>query len=938
MNRDDEIFAEALELSPTERQALLERLGAEDPALRARVEALLKGYAAAGGFMEESPVERPPILPEEGPGDRIGHYTLIRKLGEGGCGVVHLAKQTEPVKREVALKVIKLGMDTVEVITRFEAERQALAIMDHPDIARVFDAGATTTGRPFFVMEFVEGVPITRFCDEQNLAMDARLELFARVCVALQHAHQKGIIHRDIKPSNILVTMRDGVPSPKIIDFGIAKATSGRLTEHTLLTCLNQFIGTPAYMSPEQAEVREQDIDTRSDIYSLGVLLYELLTGRPPYDPKSLQQAGIEEIRRIIREVDPPRPSTAVSTLTQVDRTTVARQRRAQPNRLTSTLSGDLDWIVMRCLEKQRDRRYETAHELADDVRRHLRQEPVRARPPSVGYKTRRFIVRNKLVCASAAAVTLSLIVGTIVSTQQAIRATRAERVAVAERDAAESARAAETLAREDAQRRQDQAEELLTFMIGDFRTGLQALGRLDLLDAVGAKAMGYFADLDSRDLTDTALTRQAKALTQIGEVRMDQADYAAADTSFRAAYDRARTLAARYPDNGDMLFERAQAEFWIGFVARRRGESETEREWLTHYRDSTLALAALEPEALRSRHEIIFGYHNLAVLDFDVGDYANARTGFERELTAITDLLADHPDDVSLQRSHVDVVSWLGMVAEREGEFATAERRFLEMADITAQLKQASDHARWKLRHAQALAFIGELEAHRGNLSAAQATNQQAAEAFAALVVQDPANRLWQISRLSHQLQGAELALAVDQLDEARDLLASVKPELEALVAAEPTAQKFARHLASLHRLEAMLAWRAESATDQAGETSILIRQAIDQIDPLVANTTELRRLDRYVLHEFAQAHAAAGWLARRGGDSAAATREFMRVIDVLSPLLQDTRDWRLLSPAASAFSGLNRADAAAECQSRLGAIGYQFPAPFPSLDPRKG
>ncbi len=447
---DADIFANALDLPAAERPAYLDRACAGDPTQRTRIEQLLTAHAAAGSdrFLEASTVKSRPLLQDDTPGTVLGErYTLIRKIGEGGCGTVYLAEQTIPVRRQVALKVIKLGMDTRDVIARFEAERQALALMDHPDIARVFDAGATATGRPFFVMEFVDGIPITKFCDAHNLTMAARLALFARVCLALQHAHQKGVIHRDLKPSNILVTLRDGVPAPRIIDFGIAKATSGRLSEHTLVTALDQFIGTPAYMSPEQAEHRELDLDTRSDIYSLGVLLYELLSGRPPYDPKSLAEAGLAEIRRIIREIDPPRPSARVSTLTSADRATVARLRGAAPQHLAAALKGDLDWIVMRCLEKDRARRYDTASALADDLNRYLAHEPVTARPASNLYRLRKLARRHRLAFAAVTAVSLAVLVGLAVSTTQYLRATRAERAArAAEKSARDQAAATQAV------------------------------------------------------------------------------------------------------------------------------------------------------------------------------------------------------------------------------------------------------------------------------------------------------------------------------------------------------------------------------------------------------------------------------------------------------------------------------------------------------------
>ena len=369
----------------------------------------------------------PPLA--EKPGDKIGRYKLLQQIGEGGCGVVYMADQEEPVKRRVALKVIKPGMDTREVLGRFEAERQALALMDHANIAKVFDAGATETGRPFFVMELVRGISITRYCDENKLNTDQRLELFIQVCQAIQHAHQKGIIHRDIKPSNILVADHDGVPVPKIIDFGIAKATSGQtLTDKTVFTALEQFIGTPAYMSPEQAKLSGLDIDTRSDIYSLGVLLYELLTGKTPFDAKRLFEAGFDEIRRIIREEEPPRPSTKLSTLEAGEQTAVAKYRLSEPPKLLRIVRGDLDWIVMKCLEKDRNRRYETANGLAMELKRFLNNEPVIARPPSSLYRLQKLVRRNKLGVAAITGVALALLLGIVASTWQAVRAKRAER------------------------------------------------------------------------------------------------------------------------------------------------------------------------------------------------------------------------------------------------------------------------------------------------------------------------------------------------------------------------------------------------------------------------------------------------------------------------------------------------------------------------------
>ena len=422
-NGEETIFAQAIQLPPEERAAFLDRCTHSDAPLRERIESLIRAYEA-GEYLEEAAnplsLAAGPIAAVPGAekvGDRIGNYKLLQKIGEGGCGIVYMADQEQPVRRRVALKIIKLGMDTKSVIARFEAERQALALMDHPSIAKVFDAGATETGRPYFVMELVRGRKLTDYCDEAKLSIRARLDLFVQVCHAVQHAHQKGIIHRDLKPSNILVTVNDGVAVPKVIDFGIAKATGGQqLTDKTLFTAFEQFIGTPAYMSPEQAVLTSVDIDTRSDIYALGVLLYEVLTGKTPFDSQELLAIGLDEMRRTIREKEPDRPSTRLSTLADNELSTAAQRRDLKPPELMSELRGDLDWIVMKCLEKDRGRRYETASGLAADIQRHLTNEPVTACPPGKLYKFQKLLRRNKLAFAAAGAVLVSLLAGLTVS------------------------------------------------------------------------------------------------------------------------------------------------------------------------------------------------------------------------------------------------------------------------------------------------------------------------------------------------------------------------------------------------------------------------------------------------------------------------------------------------------------------------------------------
>ena len=461
--RDLEIFHQAPEgASPEELAAYLDQACGDDAALRARVDALFASDRKTLGLVGQVPrALRAGLEPQGGheggweqAGEAIGPYKLLQKIGEGGFGVVYMAEQVQPVRRRVALKIIKQGMDTRQVIARFEAERQALAMMEHPNIAKVLDAGATESGRPYFVMELVRGTPITAFCDEESLDTHQRLALFQDVCSAVGHAHQKGIIHRDLKPSNILVGRDGDLPIVKVIDFGVAKAAQLQLTDKTLFTRFEQFIGTPLYISPEQASLSPIDIDTRSDIYSLGVLLYELLTGKPPIDQEELMRAGFDEMRRLIREQEPPKPSTRLSTATEDERRTIARARHTEPRKLGLFIKGDLDWIVLKALEKDRKRRYDTAAALRRDIEHFLHDEVVTATPPSAGYKFQKFARRNKGALVAAAAVALALIAGTIVSTSQWSRAEKSASRAETEAEAAQRARDAEKAQRALAEQR----------------------------------------------------------------------------------------------------------------------------------------------------------------------------------------------------------------------------------------------------------------------------------------------------------------------------------------------------------------------------------------------------------------------------------------------------------------------------------------------------
>ena len=583
-------------------------------------------------------------------GQVIGPYRLVERIGEGGYGVVYRAAQSAPLRRVVALKVIKLGMDTQRVIARFEAERQALALMDHPNIAKVLDAGATESGRPYFVMELVDGARITDYADRQKLSTRERLDLFVQVCRAVQHAHQKGIIHRDLKPSNILVAVHDGVPVPKVIDFGIAKATQEPLGERTVSTGVEQFLGTPAYMSPEQAGLGSRDVDTRSDIYSLGVLLYELLTGSTPFERRELLKSGLEEMRRMIREKEPAKPSTRLTGMSGERLSEVAKQQRTEAGQLLELVRGDLDWIAMKCLEKERGRRYESASGLARDIERHLQNEPVTAAPPSAGYRIKKFVRRHRVGLSVTAMLVLLLLAGIFASTWEAVRATRAEQQQALLRRQAE---AAEQASRTEAAK-SGQVARFLTDMLDGVGPSV-ALGRdTKMLHEILDKT----AERVAKDLK-TQPEVEAELCNTIGNVYEELGDYPRAEAIIRQALTlRTNLFGEKHVRVADSLMD-------LGNVRRDRGHA-TEAEVL--YR----RVLAMRRDLLGNQTpEVATALNNLGTALLDQGELIKAEQIYREALALRKQLFGEEHLEVALSLHN------LGNVLLMEGKNAEAESLF---------------------------------------------------------------------------------------------------------------------------------------------------------------------------------------------------------------------------------------------------------------------
>jgi non-specific serine/threonine protein kinase/serine/threonine-protein kinase len=582
--RVKEIFLAACERTPEERAAYLNEACGSDAAVRSEVESLLEFHEDGTDLLRDSTDNGVAPSPTETP-ERITGYRILQQIGEGGMGVVYEAEQLEPVRRRVAVKVIKAGMDTKAVVARFESERQALAMMDHPNIARVYDAGTTEQGRPFFAMEYISGEPITRYCDRHRLETRERLALFTQLCDGVQHAHHKGVIHRDIKPSNVLVRILDDRPVPTIIDFGIAKATQHRLTEKTMLTATGVLIGTPEYMSPEQAEMTGLDVDTRTDVYALGVMLYELLVGALPFDSGALREAGSDEIRRRIREDEPSKPSTKVTTLGEAT-TGAAERRRTDPRGLRRLLKGDLDWITMKALEKDRDRRYTSPAEMAADIERHLRHEPVLAGPPGLTYRTQKFVRRHRVGVAAGSALLAVLLISMVGTTITLVQAERKARTA--QRVSMLLTRLFEDLNSFAAGEKAGDTEEILDRAAQRIQTELagEPLMQAQVLSAVGRAYQGTGRPDAARRLFDKSLNLRrdllgedhpevALSMSQLGEVLFQIGEYEQARRLHEQALDFRREFYG--PDHQTVAWSLHS----LGVISWRASELETARSLL---------------------------------------------------------------------------------------------------------------------------------------------------------------------------------------------------------------------------------------------------------------------------------------------------------------------------------------------------------------------
>jgi eukaryotic-like serine/threonine-protein kinase len=837
--------------------------------------------------------------PPSGPGGhptRIGPYRILSVLGEGGMGVVYLAEQTEPVARTVALKILKLGMDTRQVIARFGAERQALAVMDHPGIAKVFDAGATETGRPFFVMERVDGVPITHYCDVHRLGVRERVRLFAQVCRAVQHAHQKGVIHRDLKPSNVLVTISDGAPLAKVIDFGIAKAIDRGDSEETRLTQVDQWLGTPAYSSPEQVDPAGLDVDTRSDIYSLGVMLYELVAGVLPFDAPAHQGWSFYP-QHLVR--DPPAPSARFVGLHRDEQVRTAERRGTDPTSLRRQLRGELDWVVLRAMEKERERRYGTANALATELERVLANEPVKAGPPSRVYRARKFVRRHRVGVLFATALAVLLVGFAGITAVQAGRIERARDLAVV---------------------RQGQAEDLIGFMLGDLRRQLEPIGRLDLLDRIGGHALEYFAAVPESELSDEELFRRSEALSQLGQVRVAQGDLAAAEAAFRQSFALAQGLAARDSTNRQWQAGLGDAHYYLGSIPWRQGNLDAALEHFIPYLRIAERMVARDPDNLDNRLKLASANSNIGSVREARGDLDGALTAFRATLAIERELVVLDPSNLEWRENLAHTHNAVAVVQRKLGDLDDAARNHeAELALKRELVAQNPANQPWQRFLAIAFAYSGDLRLIRGDPEGALSDFQSSHTIYTALVAHDPSNLEWRRNLANtERLIGGVLVELRETTAALRELVSSRSRMLQLLENSpdnRPWQITLARTETGLARA-LLLAGRPNEALSAAGR-ALEISEAFLELTP---DDVELRRL-------LSETYIARGEILARLGAAADASAAWTRGLDTIHSVARISRHTDLLALAATALLHLDRVQEAEPLIRELEQRGYRRP-----------
>ena len=825
---------------------------------------------------------------------KIGPYRILDVLGSGGMGVVYLAEQLEPVRREVAIKVLRTSDDSDLVVARFNAERQALAVMDHPSITKVFDAGITENGWPYFVMERVTGIPLGEYVGTNRLSLGDRLKLFEQVCRAIQHAHQKGIIHRDVKPSNVLVTTIDDAPVCKVIDFGIAKATQG--DGGARLTMTGVSLGTPAYMSPEQALGSSLDVDTRSDIYSLGVVLYELIAGILPFE------ISMPAMRIMQHHVgtDSVAPSVRVAALPPEQQAQLAAECGTSVQDFLRALTGDLDWITLKALEKERERRYQTATELAADIERYLSNRPVSATPPSRAYLARKFFRRHRLGVIFAATTALLVVVGAAAIVVQARRVSRARAVAV---------------------QRQTQAEELINFMLGDLRTRLSAIGGLDVLEKVGKAAQDYFAAVPEGDLSDQELFRRSQALRQIGEVHVERGDFTAAMPLFRQSLAQVSVLAARDSSNSEWQLGLGASHFWVGFIHWRSNELDSALAQFTPYLAITRKLVAHAPDSLRYHNELGQANSNIGSVKESKGDLPGALAAFREAIRAEEEVVRRDSTKLDWQMDLANSYNAAGAVQRKLGDYAGAYASHRAELELKQRLvARDPPNQVYKTRLATTYSFLAEVDIALGKIDEATREAERSRDLFAALASADTSNpERRRFLGTAHRIVGVA-ALERGRHADAIAAFSASRALLDPQLAQTPNNAVWQIALARTLTVSS----NARTAMGHAGEALADARRAIAIVEPVVAKRPADQTAGRLTL---AEAYLAAGDAAHNARDTAAAREAWAHALTTIDSTARATgvADVRALS--AAALVSLGRVEEARPIARRLEQQGYRRP-----------